>query len=129
MKARYSYRACSVMLLPFSPKVAPCQYWRSYLPRFRISKGLQPLMPSRRLRVVWMAKRPRSQPIHRRPSFSATVRVVPEPQKKSATKYPGLDDAVMIFAKISSVFCVGYPRDSTAFTCKFDSRHTLEGVT
>src|SRR5712691_6839893 len=129
MKARYSYRACSVMVLPLAPKVTPCQYCLSYLPRFRISKGLQPLMPSRRLRVVWIAKRPRSQPIHRRPSFSATARVVPEPQKKSATKSPGLDDAVMILVKSSSVFCVGYPRDSTAFICKFESRQTLEGVT
>jgi hypothetical protein len=30
-----------------------------------------------------MAKRPRSQPIHFRPSFSATASVVPDPQKKS----------------------------------------------
>ena len=42
--------------------------------------------PISRLRVVWMANLPRSAAIHFRPSFSATAAVVPEPQKKSATK-------------------------------------------
>jgi len=31
-----------------------------------------------------MANLDKSEPIHRLPSFSATVKVVPEPQKKSA---------------------------------------------
>jgi hypothetical protein len=40
----------------------------------------------RRFRVVWIANLPRSVAIHLRPSFSATAAVVPEPQKKSATR-------------------------------------------
>ena len=41
-----------------------------------------------------MAKRPRSAMIQRRPSFSATEPVVPEPQKKSATRSPSLEEAL-----------------------------------
>ena len=39
-----------------------------------------------------MANLPRSEPIHLRPSFSATASVVPEPQKKSATMSFSLED-------------------------------------
>lgn len=49
--------------------------------------GFTPGMPSRRLRVVWMAKRPRSQAMQRQLSFSATAAVVPEPQKQSRTVF------------------------------------------
>ena len=51
-------------------------------------------MPSRRLRVVWMAKRPRSQAIQRRLSFSATAAVVPEPQKQSRTRSFSFDEVL-----------------------------------
>ena len=71
-----------------------------------MSNGRQSGMLSRRLRVVWIAKRPRSQPIQRRPSFSATTSVVPDPQKKSATRSPGLLDASMIRSSSASGFCV-----------------------
>ena len=40
------------------------------------------------LRAVWMANLPRSQVIHRLPSFSATAAVVPLPQKQSRTRSP-----------------------------------------
>src|SRR5262245_42313276 len=52
------------------------------------------------------AKRPKSQPIQRRPSFSATARVVPEPQKKSATKSPSFEEALMMRSRRDSGFCV-----------------------
>ncbi len=61
-------------------------------------------MPSRRLRVVWMAKRPRSQAIQRRLSFSATAAVVPEPQKQSSTRSPSLEDAFRILSIRASAF-------------------------
>src|SRR5512147_338147 len=44
-----------------------------------------------------------SQPIHLRPSFSATTIVVPEPQKKSATRSPSLDEAQIIRSRDRSV--------------------------
>ena len=62
-------------------------------PRFLMSKGRQSGMLRSRFRVVWIAKRPRSQAIHLRPSLSATAGVVPEPTKKSATRSPGFDEA------------------------------------
>ena len=40
------------------------------------------------------SERPKSHPIHFRPSFSATARVVPEPQKKSATRSPALEETL-----------------------------------
>ena len=43
-----------------------------------------------------MANLDKSHIIHRRPNFSATAPVVPEPQKKSATMSPGLEEARMI---------------------------------
>ena len=67
---------------------------RSYRPRLSISNALQSLpasficlwTPIIRLRVVCMPNFPISDPIHLRPSFSATASVVPDPQKKSATR-------------------------------------------
>ena len=50
-------------------------------------------MPSSRLRAVWMAKRPRSQVIQRRFSFSATAAVVPLPQKQSRTRSSSLEES------------------------------------
>jgi len=44
----------------------------------------------------------KSHPIHLLPNFSATANVVPEPQKKSATISPGLEDARMILFKRAS---------------------------
>jgi len=41
-----------------------------------------------------MAVLERSVVIQRRPSFSATVAVVPEPQKKSAMRLPELEEAL-----------------------------------
>ena len=48
-----------------------CHSCRSYLPRFCTTNGRTSGMLKSRLRVVWMAKRPRSQAIQRRFSFSA----------------------------------------------------------
>src|SRR3989338_2420661 len=50
-----------------------------------------------------------SHPIHRRFNFSATVTVVPEPAKKSATKSFGLEDASITLSSSCSEFSVGYP--------------------
>ena len=41
--------------------------------------------------MVWMAKRPRSQAIQRRLSFSAAIADEPEPTKQSKTRSPGFD--------------------------------------
>ena len=38
---------------------------------------------------------PKSEPIHFLPNFSATAKVVPDPQKKSATRSPSLEDALI----------------------------------
>jgi len=43
-----------------------------------------------------MANLDKSEPIHLLPNFSATAKVVPEPQKKSATMSPGLEEASMM---------------------------------
>ena len=48
---------------------------------------------SSRFRVVWIANRPRSHAIQRRPSRSATAGSVPAPTKKSATRSPSLLEA------------------------------------
>ena len=50
-----------------------------------------------------MANLPRSGTIHLRPSFSATAAVVPEPQKKSATRSPSLDDVLMMRLALYSI--------------------------
>lgn len=50
---------------------------------------------------------PQSIPTHRRPSFSATARVVPDPAKASRTRSPGLDADRMIRFRSSSGFSVG----------------------
>jgi len=52
---------------------------RSYLPRFLNDNGFTRGMSSSPLRVVWMAKRPRSQAT-RAVELSATHRSVPEPR-------------------------------------------------
>src|SRR5260370_38683324 len=56
-----------------------------------------------------MAKRPKSQAIHRLPSFSATAAVVPLPQKQSRTRSPSFEDALITRSRSVSGFWVGYP--------------------
>ena len=51
-----------------------------------------------------MAYLDKSQPIQRLPNFSATAKVVSEPQKKSATMSPELEEARMIRLKRASGF-------------------------
>lgn len=62
--------------------------------------------PNNLFLVTCIANLERSEPTHRRPSFSATARVVPEPQKKSATISPGLEEALIILCSSFSGFCV-----------------------
>ena len=50
-----------------------------------------------------------STPIHFLFTFSAADIVVPDPQKKSATIFPSLDDAKIILFNNFSGFSVGYP--------------------
>jgi len=59
--------------------------------------------------VIATASGAESTASHRRPSSSATAAVVPEPQKKSATRSPGLVVASMIRRSSASGFCVGQP--------------------
>jgi hypothetical protein len=57
--------------------------------------------------VVWMAKRPRSAAIQRRPHFSAATGVVPDPQTQSSTMSPSIEETPMIRSSRASGFCVG----------------------
>ena len=85
---------------------------RSYRPRLSISNALQSFhsvfnllcTPIIRLRVVCIPNFPISAPIHLRPSFSATASVVPDPQKKSATRSQGLEDAFITLSSNNSGF-------------------------
>jgi hypothetical protein len=89
--------------------------WRSYLPKFSISKARKFLSffcsslctPISLLRAVWIANLPKSVAIHFLPSFSATAAVVPLPEKKSAIKSPSLEEALMIRSNRASGFWVG----------------------
>src|SRR6266704_494105 len=80
-------------------------------------KGFTLSIERSRLRVVWMAKRPKSQAIQRLPSFSATAAVVPLPQKQSRTRSPSLDEALIMRSKRASGFWVGSLTLSSA--CEF----------
>jgi len=72
---------------------------------------------------------PKSAPIHLRPNFSATAKVVPEPQKKSATIESILDDAFIILSNKASGFCVGYPTSSFLHPDTLDiSAHHDSGI-
>ena len=51
-----------------------------------------------------MANLPQSMPIHLRPNFSATARVVPEPAKASKIKSPLFEDAEAILSSNFSGF-------------------------
>src|SRR5207248_4564883 len=50
-------------------------------------------MVSRRRADLLMARGLLSQPVKARPRVAAETRVVPEPQKKSPTRSPGLEEA------------------------------------
>jgi hypothetical protein len=50
-----------------------------------------------------------SQPMNRRPSSAAATSVVPEPQKKSATRSPGFELAAMMRRSRLSFFWVAHP--------------------
>ena len=88
------------------------KFSRSYLPTFNISKARKSLpaflssrcTPINLFREVCMPNLPRSEPIHFLSSFSATARVVPEPQKKSAIRSPSLLVALMIRSSNASGF-------------------------
>ena len=54
-------------------------------------------------------------PTQRRPKASAAATVVPQPQKGSSTRSPGLEEAAMMRSSSRKGFCVGYPSRSLAF--------------
>ena len=59
------------------------------------------------LLVTCMAVLDKSEVIQRLPSFSATAAVVPEPQKKSTTREPSLEEALIMRSRRASGFWVG----------------------
>ena len=61
------------------------------------------------LSVIWIADGDESQPIQFLPSFCATTNVVPEPQKKSATRSLALQNCPIILSNNCSCFSVSYP--------------------
>lgn len=61
------------------------------------------------LSVTWIAEGDESQPIQFLPSFCATTNVVPEPQKKSATRSLALQNCPIILSNNCSCFSVSYP--------------------
>jgi hypothetical protein len=81
-----------------------------------------------RLRVVWIARRVSSQATKLRPCLEATNGVVPDPQKKSATISPGLDEARMILSSNASGFWVGYPVRSLCNRATTGKYHQSSGT-
>src|SRR5512143_143920 len=63
-----------------------------------------------------------------RPCFDATKGVVPDPQKKSATRSPGFEDANTIRSSNAVGFCVGYPVRSLCRRATTGKYHQSSGT-
>ena len=113
MKARYSNRTCCGSR-PWKEDV--CQYWRSYLPRFRTSKGLQSLdaHAAACASCGWRTDRGRLR--------STGVRASRQPRpscpsrEEVSDEVTGLDDSAITRSRSASGFWVGYPTLSAYLT-------------
>lgn len=76
-----------------------------------------------------MANLPRSQAIHFLSSFSETAGVVPEPEKKSATRSSLFEETFTIFSIKAIGFCVAYSVLSSAALFIISIIHQSLGAT
>src|SRR5512139_2472923 len=75
-----------------------------------------------------MARKDSSVAMNRLPFCAATTAVVPEPQKKSATRSPEFDEARMMRFNNASGFWVGYPVRSLCRRATTGKYHQSSGT-
>src|SRR5712691_11740081 len=99
------YRVQSYLCVILAQDTGPLQYFPlGFSALIRLKSDCSNL-----LSVTWIAVEEQSQPIQFLPSLCATTNVVPEPQKKSATRSLALENCPIILSNNCSCFSVSYP--------------------